>query len=97
MIAVRRRASLGVLAEKTDESDAIFAEQFLVFLSCPARLGRPGAKGAALKPSEASFSEGPEADCLMNRQKAKPAIWGGRPKPAKAGTAERRRRARELP
>src|SRR4051794_9485674 len=76
MIAVRRRASLGVLAEKTDESDAIFAEQFLVFLSCPDRLGRPGAKGAALKPSESSFSEGPN-QIVCDFAKAKPAIWDG--------------------
>jgi len=59
LIAVRRGASLGVLANKPDESDAIFAKH-VSFLSCPDRLGRPGAKGAALKPSETSFSVGQE-------------------------------------
>ena len=54
LIAVGRGASLGVLANKPDESDAIFA-QHVCLLSCPDRLGPPGAKGADLKPSEAVF------------------------------------------
>ena len=58
LIALRRGVSLGVLADEPDESDAIFAVHFFV-RSCPDRLGRPGANGAALKPSEASFSEDP--------------------------------------
>jgi hypothetical protein len=37
-----------MLAEKTNESDAILAKHVFVFLSCPDSLGRPGAKGAAL-------------------------------------------------
>jgi len=44
-----------VLAEKTNESDAILAKHIFVFLSCPDSLGRPGAKGAALKASETVF------------------------------------------
>src|SRR5690242_3827947 len=53
--AVRCGAAFSVLAEKTNESDAILAKHVFVFLSCPDRLGRPGAKGAALQVSEAVF------------------------------------------
>ena len=70
---VRCGAGLGVLAEKTNESDAILAKHVFVFLSCPDSLGRPGAKGAALQASEDSFSEGPE-QIVCAVQKAKPAI-----------------------
>jgi hypothetical protein len=44
-----------MLAEKTNESDAILAKHVFVFLSCPDSLGRPGAKGAALQASETVF------------------------------------------
>jgi hypothetical protein len=44
-----------MLAEKTNESDAILAKHVFVFLSCPDSLGRPGARGAALKASETVF------------------------------------------
>src|SRR5690242_5259458 len=68
----------------------------VVFLSCPNLLGRPGAKGAALQASENSFSEGPEQIvCAFTKGEA--GNRRGKPKPARAGTAERSRRARELP
>jgi hypothetical protein len=61
--AVRRGAGFGVLAEKTNESDAILAKHVFVFLSCPDPLGRPGAKGAALEASEGVFRR-LRTDCL---------------------------------
>jgi hypothetical protein len=50
LIAVRRRASLGVLANKPDESNAIFAKHVFVFLSCTDRLGQPEVNGATSPP-----------------------------------------------
>ena len=64
-------------------------------LSCPDLLGRPGAKGAALQASEHSFSEGQE-QIVCTLAKGEAGNLRGKPKPARAGTAERSRRAREL-
>src|SRR3954463_4744549 len=80
MDAIRRGAGLGVLAKKTNESDAILAKHVFVFLSCPDRLGRPGAKGAALQASEACFSEGPE-QIVCASGKGVPGNLRGKPKP----------------
>jgi hypothetical protein len=68
----------------------------LVILSCPNLLGRPGAKGAALQANEDSFSEGPE-QIVCAFAKGGAGNLRGKPKPTGAGTAERSRRARELP
>jgi hypothetical protein len=68
----------------------------VVVLSCPDLLGRPGAKGAALQASEDSFSEGPE-QIVCAFAKGEAGNLRGKPKPARAGAAERSRRARELP
>src|SRR5690348_12142452 len=91
--AVCCRAGFGVLTEKTNESDAIFAKHVFVFLSCPDWLGRPGAKGAALQTRKAVFRRS-GADCLCSckrrsRQSAKgnrnPAGWNCRTQAPSAG------------
>jgi hypothetical protein len=51
-----------------------------VFLSCPDRLGRPGAKGAALQASEAAFRR-IRSGLFGALQKAKPAIREGNRNP----------------
>ena len=69
-----------MLAEKTNESDAILAKHVFVFLSCPDSLGRPGAKGAALQASETVFRRVQE-QIVCAVQKAKPAICEGNRNP----------------
>jgi hypothetical protein len=52
---------------------------FLSSFRAPVGWGDPEQRGPLS--SQASFSEGPEADCLANLQKAKPAIWEGNRNP----------------
>jgi hypothetical protein len=94
--AIRGGAGFSLLADETNESDAVLAKHFLVFLSCPDPSGRPGAKGAALQASKAVFRRLP-AGLFGQFQKAQPAISEGNRNPLGPGTAERSCRARELP
>lgn len=54
----------------------------------PRLVGATRSKGGRSQAKKASFSEGPEADCLMNFQKGEAGNLGGRPKPVRAGTGD---------
>ena len=69
MVPFDEERRFGVLAEKTNESDAIFAKHVFVFRSYPVRLGRPRAKWATLQAKRGCFSEGSER-IVCARQKA---------------------------
>jgi hypothetical protein len=79
-VAVSCGAALRVLSEKADESDAIFAKHVLSSFRVPDRLGRPEAKGAALKPNETVF-RWVRSKLFVLLQKAKRAIWEGNRNP----------------
>jgi len=53
-----------------------FLQSIYIFLFCPDWLGRPGAKGAALKASETVFRR-VRSRLFVLLRKAKPAIWEG--------------------
>jgi len=69
-----------MLAEKTNESDAILAKHVFVFLSCPDSLGRPGAKGGRSPSKRNRFSERP-GQIVYAVQKVQPAICRGNRNP----------------
>src|SRR5689334_23221729 len=83
--AVRCGAAFCVLAEKTNESDAIFAKHVFVFLSCPDRLGRPRSEGGRSPGQRGRFSEGQER-IVWGSAKGEAGNPGGKPKPVRAGT-----------
>jgi len=94
--SVQGVACLSVLAEKPNESDSILAKHVFVFLSCPIRRGDPVRRGPLSRQARQFFGGAPgQIVCVVSKGAA--GNLAGKPKPLRARTVERSRRARELP